>query len=34
MFFHGSGPKTELEGDFDRNASIAMVVSDDLLHWK
>ena len=34
MFFHGSGPKTELEGDFDRNASIAMVVSDDLIHWR
>lgn len=34
MFFHGSGPKTELEGDFDRNASIAMVVSDDLFNWK
>lgn len=34
MFFHGSGPLGELEGDFDRNASIAMVVSDDLIHWK
>ena len=34
MFFHGSGPLSELEGDFDRNASIAMVVSDDLIHWK
>jgi hypothetical protein len=24
LFFHGSGPKTESEGDFDRNASIAV----------
>ena len=24
LFFHGSGPKTEAEGDFDRNASIAL----------
>jgi Glycosyl hydrolases family 43 len=34
MFFHGSGPKTEEEGDFDKNASIGLVWSDDLLHWK
>ncbi len=34
MFFHGSGPLGELEGDFDRNASIAMVVSDDLVNWR
>jgi hypothetical protein len=33
MFFHGSGPKTEKEGDFDRNASIGIAWSDDLLHW-
>jgi Glycosyl hydrolases family 43 len=34
MFFHGSGPKIEEEGDFDKNASIGLVWSDDLLHWK
>jgi len=33
MFFHGSGPKTEDEGDFDRNASIGISWSDDLLEW-
>ena len=33
MFFHGSGPKTEQEGDFDRNASIGIAWSDDLLLW-
>ena len=33
MFFHGSGPKTELEGDFDRNASLGIAWSDDLLIW-
>jgi hypothetical protein len=33
MFFHGSGPRTEQEGDFDRNASIGIAWSDDLLHW-
>jgi hypothetical protein len=33
MFFHGSGPKTEQEGDFDRNASIGIAWSDDLLQW-
>ena len=33
MFFHGSGPKTEKEGDFDRNASIGIAWSDDLLSW-
>ncbi len=33
MFFHGSGPRTEKEGDFDRNASIGIGWSDDLLHW-
>ncbi|KQS36786.1 hypothetical protein [Pedobacter sp. Leaf194] len=34
MFFHGSGPKTEEEGDFDKNASIALAWSDDLMNWK
>ena len=33
LFFHGSGPKTEEEGDFDRNASIGIAWSDDLLSW-
>ena len=33
MFFHGSGPKSETEGDFDRNASIGIAWSDDLLAW-
>ena len=33
MFFHGSGPKTEKEGDFDKNASIAIAWSDNLLNW-
>lgn len=33
MFFHGSGPKTEEEGDFDKNASIGMAWSNDLIHW-
>lgn len=28
LFFHGSGPRTEEEGDFDRNASIGMVAAD------
>ena len=30
LFFHGSGPRTEREGDFDRNASIGFVRTDDL----
>jgi hypothetical protein len=34
MFFHGSGPLTEKEGHFDRNASIGIAWSDDLIHWK
>jgi hypothetical protein len=34
MFFHGSGPLTEREGDFDRNASIGIAWSHDLLHWQ
>ena len=33
MFFHGSGPKSESEGDFDRNASIGIAWSDDLVVW-
>ncbi len=34
MFFHGSGPLTEEEGDFDKNASIGIAWSDDLLQWE
>lgn len=34
MFFHGSGPKTEEEGDFDKNASIGIAWSDDLKTWE
>ena len=34
MFFHGSGPKTEPQGDFDRNASIGIAWSDDLVDWE
>ncbi|WP_020532622.1 hypothetical protein [Flexithrix dorotheae] len=34
LFFHGSGPKTETEGGFDKNASIGIAWSDDLLHWE
>ena len=33
MFFHGSGPLTETEGDFDRNASIGIAWSSDLRNW-
>ncbi|MRH99815.1 hypothetical protein GH721_04640 [Kriegella sp. EG-1] len=33
MFFHGSGPKTEEEGDFDKNASLGIAWSNDLIHW-
>lgn len=33
MFFHGSGPKKEEEGDFDKNASIGIAWSDDLKNW-
>ncbi len=32
MFFHGSGPGSEKE-DFDKNASIGIAWSDDLVHW-
>ena len=33
MFFHGSGPLTETEGDFDKNSSIGIAWSDDLQSW-
>ncbi len=33
MFFHGSGPLTEEAGDFDKNASIGIAWSDNLLDW-
>ncbi len=33
MFFHGSGPLTESQGDFDKNASIGIAWSDDLKTW-
>ena len=33
MFFHGSGPLTEEQGDFDKNASIGIAWSDDLKKW-
>lgn len=33
MFFHGSGPLTEEQGDFDKNASIGIAWSDDLISW-
>jgi hypothetical protein len=33
MFFHASGPKTENEGDFDKNASIGVAWSNDLINW-
>lgn len=33
MFFHGSGPLSEVEGDLDRNASIGIAWSGDLLDW-
>lgn len=33
MFFHGSGPLTETQGDFDKNASIGIAWSNDLIHW-
>ena len=34
LFFHGSGPKKEKEGDFDKNASIGLAWSNDLTNWK
>ena len=33
MFFHGSGPLKENEGDFDRNASLGIAWSKDLVNW-
>jgi hypothetical protein len=33
LFFHGSGPKTEKQGDFDKNASIGLAWSNDMVHW-
>jgi hypothetical protein len=33
MFFHGSGPLTETQGDFDKNASLGIAWSDDLVTW-
>ncbi len=33
MFFHGSGPLTEEQGDFDKNASISIAWSNNLLNW-
>ena len=33
LFFHGSGPRTEHEGDFDRNVSVGLAWSDDLKTW-
>ena len=33
MFFHGSGPLTEKQGDFDKNASIGIAWSKDLKIW-
>jgi hypothetical protein len=34
MFYHGSGPHTESEGDFDRNSSIGIAWSSDLIQWE
>ncbi|MDN5203417.1 hypothetical protein QQ008_18665 [Fulvivirgaceae bacterium BMA10] len=33
MFFHGSGPRNE-KWDFDKNSSIGIAWSDDLLEWE
>lgn len=33
LFFHGSGPLTEKEGDFDKNASLGLAWSMDLCTW-
>jgi hypothetical protein len=33
MFFHGSGPLTEQQGDFDKNSSIGIAWSNDLYTW-
>ena len=34
LFFHGSGPLTEEQGDFDKNASLGIAWSKDLIHWE
>jgi len=34
MLFHGSGPLTENDGDFDKNASIGIAWSNDLINWE
>ncbi len=34
LFFHGSGPKNETDGDFDKNASIGFAWSRDLKNWE
>jgi hypothetical protein len=33
MFFYGLGPLTEREGDFDKNVSIGIAWSKDLINW-
>ena len=33
MFYHGSGPLSEDQGDFDKNASIGIAWSKDLKRW-
>jgi len=33
MFFHGSGPLSETEGDFDKNSSISLAWSENLVDW-
>jgi hypothetical protein len=33
MFFHGSGPNKESEGDFDKNSSLGIAWSEDLVNW-
>ena len=34
MFFHGSGPKKEKDGDFDKNSSIGVAWSNNLIDWQ
>ncbi len=34
LFFHGSGPLTEDQGDFDKNACIGVAWSPDLINWQ
>ena len=33
LFFHGSGPLSEKQGDFDKNASIGIAWSNNLIDW-